>query len=43
MGEWRGVCRVMRGRPEGKTLLGRPRHRWEENIKMDIRRWDVRA
>jgi hypothetical protein len=25
------------GRPEGKRLLGRPRHRWEDNIKMDLR------
>jgi hypothetical protein len=25
------------GRPEGKRPLGRPRHRWEDNIKMDLR------
>ena len=24
------------GKPEGKSLLGKPRHRWEENIKMDL-------
>ena len=36
MGEGRGVHRVLVGKPEGKRLLGRPRHRWEENIKMDL-------
>jgi hypothetical protein len=29
--------RVLVGRPEGKRPLGRPRHRWEDNIKMDLR------
>jgi hypothetical protein len=33
----RGVYRVLVGRPEGKTPLGRPRRRWEDNIKMDFR------
>jgi len=37
MGEGRGVHRVLVGKPEGKRLLGRPRRRWEDNIKMDIR------
>jgi hypothetical protein len=37
MGEGRGVYRVLVGRPEGKTLLGRPRRTWEDNIKMDLR------
>jgi len=41
VGEGRGVCRVLVGRPEGKRPLGRPRRRGEESIKMDIRRWDV--
>jgi len=36
MGENRGVHRVLVGKPEGKRLLGRPRHRWEDNIKMDL-------
>ena len=36
MGERRGVNRVLVGKPEGKRLLGRPRHRWEDNIKMDL-------
>ena len=36
MGEGRGVHRVLVGKPEGKKPLGRPRHRWEYNIKMDL-------
>jgi len=32
----RDAYRVLVGRPEGRRLLGRPRHRWEENIKMDL-------
>ena len=36
MGEDRGVHRVLVGKPEGKRLLGRPRRRWEDNIKMDL-------
>ena len=35
-GEGRGVQRVLVGKPEGKRPLGRPRLRWEDNIKMDI-------
>jgi hypothetical protein len=34
MGEGRGVYRVLVRKPEGNNLLGRPRHRWKENIKM---------
>jgi hypothetical protein len=37
MGEGRGVYRVLVGRPEGKRPLQRPRYRWEDNIKMDLR------
>jgi hypothetical protein len=37
MGEGRDVYRVLVGRPEGKRQLGRPRCRWEDNIKMDLR------
>jgi hypothetical protein len=40
MGDGIGVYRVVVGRPEGKRLLGRPRHRWEYNIKMDLQKWD---
>jgi hypothetical protein len=36
MGEGRGVYRVLVGRPEGKRPLGRPRRRWEDNIKMNL-------
>ena len=32
----RGVYRVLVGKPEGKRPLRRPRHRWEDNIKMDL-------
>jgi hypothetical protein len=34
--EGRGVHRVLVGKPEGKRPLGRPRRRWEDNIKRDI-------
>jgi len=37
MGEGRGVHRVLVGKPEGKRPLGRPRRRWEDNIKMALR------
>jgi len=37
MGEGRGVYRVLVGKPEGMRPLGRPRRRWEDNIKMDLR------
>ena len=36
MGEGRGVQRALVGKPEGKRPLGRPRRRWEDNIKMDL-------
>jgi len=36
MGEDRGIHRVLVGKPEGKRPLGRPRRRWEDNIKMDL-------
>jgi hypothetical protein len=37
MGEGRGVYRVLVGRPKGKRPLVRPKRRWEDNIKMDLR------
>jgi hypothetical protein len=37
MGEKRGAYRILVGRPEGMQPLGGPRHRWEDNIKMDLR------
>ena len=36
MEEGRGVHNVLVGKPEGKRRLGRPRRRWEDNIKMDL-------
>jgi hypothetical protein len=41
MGEGRGVYRVLVGRPEGKRPLGRPKRRWEDNIKMDLREMGI--
>jgi hypothetical protein len=38
MVERRGVYRVLVGKPEGKRPLGRPRRRWEDNIKMDLQK-----
>jgi hypothetical protein len=37
MWEGRGVYRILVGRPEGERPLGRPRRRWEDNIKTDLR------
>jgi hypothetical protein len=36
MGDRRGAYRVLVGKPEGKRPLGRPGHRWEDNIKMNF-------
>jgi len=36
MSERRGVYRVLVGKPEGKIPLGRPRRKWEDNIKMNL-------
>jgi hypothetical protein len=42
MGERRNAYRILVGKPEGKRSLGRPRRRWVDNIKMDLRKigWD---
>jgi hypothetical protein len=42
MGEKRNACKILVRKPEGKTPLGRPRHGWVDNIKMDLREigWD---
>jgi hypothetical protein len=37
VGDGRGFYRILVGRPEGKISVGRPRRRWEDNIKMDFR------
>jgi len=41
VGERRGIYRILVEKPEGMRPLGRPRHRWEDNIKMDLQevRW----
>jgi hypothetical protein len=41
MGEKRNAYRILVGNPEGKRPLGRPRRRWDDNIRMDLReiRW----
>ena len=36
MEEWRGIYRILVGKPEGKRPLGRIRHRWKDNIKIDL-------
>ena len=36
MGEERGECRVLVGKPEGKSPLGRPKRKWVDNIRMDL-------
>ena len=41
IGERSVVYRVLVGKSEGKIPLGRPRRRWEDNIKMDFMEWDV--
>jgi hypothetical protein len=38
VGEWRGAYGALVGKPEGRRPLGRPRRRWEDNIKMDLRK-----
>jgi hypothetical protein len=43
MGETRNVYRILAGNPEGKRPLGRPRRRWVDDIKIDLRKvgWDA--
>ena len=43
MGERRGIYRVLVGKPEGKRPLGRPRRRWEDNIKIDLQELGCRG
>jgi hypothetical protein len=38
MGEKRNAYGIVVGKPEGKIPLGRPRHRWVDNVKMDVRK-----
>jgi hypothetical protein len=43
MGERRGIHRILVGKPEGKRPLGRPRQRWEYNMKMDCQEVECRC
>jgi hypothetical protein len=43
MGEGRGVYRVLVGRPKVNRPVGRPRHTWENNIKMDLRERGIKG
>jgi hypothetical protein len=38
VGEGRGVYRILVGKPEGKRPLGRPKRRWDDNIKLNLRK-----
>jgi hypothetical protein len=40
MREERGAYRILVGRPDGRRPLGRPKHRWEDNIKLSLQGWD---
>jgi hypothetical protein len=40
MGKKRNVYKQLVGKPEGKKPLVRPRHRWVDNIRMDLGKWD---
>jgi hypothetical protein len=42
MGEKRGAYRILVGRPKGRRPLGRPRRRWEDNIKTDLQEVGLR-
>jgi hypothetical protein len=43
MGDWKSIYRVLVVKPEGKRQLGRPRRRWEDNIKTDLQEveWSI--
>ena len=41
MGEVRSTFKILTGTPAGKTPLGRPRRRWEDNIRMDLKETDI--
>jgi hypothetical protein len=39
-GERRDAYKILVGKPEGRRPLGRPRRRWDNNIKIDLQKWD---
>ena len=41
MQEGRSVFKILTGKPTGKRLLGRPRRRWEDNIRMDLKKISI--
>ena len=41
MEEARSALKILTGKPIGKRPLGRPRHRWEDNIRMDLKETDI--
>ena len=43
MEEGRGAFKILTGKPTGKRPLGRPRHRWEDNIRMDLEEIGIKA
>jgi hypothetical protein len=43
MGELRNAYKILVGKPEGKRPLGRNKRRWEDNIKMDLRKLDLKG
>ena len=43
MEEGRSVCKILTGKPTGKRPLGRPRRRWEDNIRMDLEEIGISA
>jgi hypothetical protein len=43
MGDKRNAYNILVGKPEGKRLLGRPRRRWKDNIRMDLREYGTKV
>ena len=43
MEEGRSAFKILTGKPTGKRTLGRPRHRWEDNIRMDLKEIGINA
>jgi hypothetical protein len=43
MGETRNALKIFVRKPDGKRSLGRSRRRWENNIRLDFKKWDMRV